>query len=104
MNLELEDWDEALDTPPDAAITQAARAAVRAVCGSGDLVGAPWGSDAPIISNQGIPCVVLGPGDVAEEGHTLHESVPLDEVVMAARIYEEIALRFASFLGTPNAS
>ncbi len=96
--LEMEDWDEALDTAPDAPIAQVALAAVRAVCASGELVGAPWGSDAPIIANQGVPCVVLGPGSVAEEGHTLHESVPLDEVVTAARIYAEIALRFADFL------
>jgi acetylornithine deacetylase len=97
--IELEDWDEALDTPIDAPIAQAALAAVRAVCGSGEVVGAPWGSDAPIISKQGIPCVVLGPGAVAEEGHTMHESVPLEEVVLAARIYAEIALQFAPLLG-----
>ena len=99
--LELEDWDEALDTPPATAIAQAALAAVRAVCGSGELMGAPWGSDAPILSKQGIPCVVLGPGDVASEGHTIHESVPLDEVGRAAEIYAEIALRFAPVVSAP---
>ena len=76
--LEIEDWDEALDTSPAAPLVQSAVNAVRTVQGHGEITGAPWGSDAPIIAAAGIPCVVMGPGAVAEEGHTIHESIALD--------------------------
>lgn len=96
--LEIEDWDEALDTPPATPIVQAAVSAVRAVQGTGAVTGAPWGSDAPIIAAAGIPCVVMGPGAVAEEGHTIHESIALDEILTAARIFEEMVLHFPRYL------
>jgi hypothetical protein len=54
------------------------------------------------IATQGISCVVLGPGAVDKEGHTIHESVPLHKVVLASHIHEEIVLRFATLLAAPQ--
>ena len=96
--LEIEDWDEALDTSPAAPLVQSAVNAVRTVQGHGEITGAPWGSDAPIIAAAGIPCVVMGPGAVAEEGHTIHESIALDEILTAAHIFEELARQFHRYL------
>jgi len=41
----------------------------------------------------GIPTIILGPGGI-EQAHTVDEFVVLDEVLRAAEIYREIALRF----------
>ena len=54
----------------------------------------PAWSDASLLANfGGIPCVVLGPGDLAL-AHGPDERVPLAQVAEAARIYAEAALRF----------
>lgn len=54
----------------------------------------PAWSDASLLSNFGqIPCIVLGPGDLAL-AHSAAESVPLAEVAEAARIYAAAAQEF----------
>jgi len=56
----------------------------------------PAWTDASLLHNfASIPCVVLGPGDLAL-AHTPDENVPLHEVAEAARIYAEAAIRFVS--------
>jgi acetylornithine deacetylase len=64
--------------------------------GKATPVGAPWCSDAPILARTGIPTIVLGPGSVATEGHTRHESIPLDELMLGARLYTELVLAFSN--------
>ena len=80
---------------PDHALARAVEAARRAVTGRNDepTVFPAW-TDASLLTNfAAIPCVVLGPGDLAL-AHTPRESVPLAEVDEAAAIYLEAARRF----------
>jgi acetylornithine deacetylase/succinyl-diaminopimelate desuccinylase len=75
----------------------AVEAARAAVTGRSDQpVAFPAWTDASLLANfASIPCVILGPGDLAL-AHTPRESVPLDEVAEAAAIYAETAIRFAA--------
>jgi acetylornithine deacetylase/succinyl-diaminopimelate desuccinylase len=83
----------AADTPLAIAVRDAADA-VRSDAG-GDIAFPAW-TDAALLSNfAGIPCVVLGPGDLAQ-AHSPREFVPLGEVEQAALIYATAALRFCS--------
>jgi acetylornithine deacetylase len=56
-------------------------------------VGVPYGADLRLFTARGIPCLILGPGDV-RLAHTAAESVPVDELVASARIHALAALRF----------
>lgn len=80
-----------METPPDAPIVRLAREAVRRVDGQHPVRGIAYGTDGAELSPAGIPCVVLGPGDVAQ-AHTSSEYVEVQQVVKAAAIYREIML------------
>jgi acetylornithine deacetylase len=56
-----------------------------------EIMGVPYGTDAGPLGESGLPCVVFGPGDIAQ-AHTKDEWVELDQVRMAAEIYFEMAL------------
>jgi acetylornithine deacetylase len=61
-------------------------AAAQRVTGSRPaLVGVPYGADMRLFVNEGIPCVMYGPGDV-RLAHAADERVPLEEVVTCARV------------------
>ena len=49
------------------------------------LVGVPYGADMRLFVNEGLPCVMYGPGDV-RLAHAADERVPLEEVVTCARV------------------
>jgi succinyl-diaminopimelate desuccinylase len=53
----------------------------------GDLVS--YSCDASKISAAGIPCIILGPGDIAN-AHTADESIGLDELEAGVRVYAEL--------------
>ena len=55
------------------------------------LRGVPFGTDAGPLSATGTPCVVFGPGDIAQ-AHTKDEFIDLDQVAQAAEAYFQIAL------------
>ncbi|MGB0070913.1 MAG: M20 family metallopeptidase, partial [Isosphaeraceae bacterium] len=55
------------------------------------VVGVPYGTDAGPLSATGLPCVVFGPGDIAQ-AHTQDEWVDLDQVHRAAEAYYQMAL------------
>ena len=56
----------------------------------------PAWTDAALLAHfAAIPCVVLGPGDLAL-AHSPRENVPLAEVAEAALIYSAAAVRFTS--------
>ncbi len=63
----------------------------RRIAGKCDVIGVPYGTDAPCFSSLGIPTVVFGPGSI-RQAHTDEEWVPLDEVRQAS----EILYRYAS--------
>lgn len=53
--------------------------------------GAPYGSDLRLLAAAGIPTVQYGPGDV-DLAHSTDESVPLDQVLVAARTLALLAI------------
>jgi acetylornithine deacetylase/succinyl-diaminopimelate desuccinylase family protein len=65
--------------------------AIRGAAGrSPALLGVPFGTDAGPLSEAGLPCIVFGPGDIAQ-AHTRDEWVDLDEVRTAVEAYFRIA-------------
>jgi acetylornithine deacetylase/succinyl-diaminopimelate desuccinylase family protein len=54
------------------------------------VVGVPYGTDAGPLGASGLPCVVFGPGDIAQ-AHTKDEWVDLDQVHQAAEAYYQMA-------------
>lgn len=54
-----------------------------------EVGGVPFGTDAGPIAATGVPCVVLGPGDIAQ-AHTKDEWIDLDQVRLAAETYFQL--------------
>jgi acetylornithine deacetylase len=59
------------------------------------VIGVPFGTDAGPLSEKGTPCVVFGPGDIAQ-AHTTDEWVDLEQVHLAAEAYFQIAVTLGS--------
>lgn len=57
------------------------------------LIGVPYGTDAPAFAEQGIPTVIFGPGSI-EQAHTDSEWIAVDQLRTAADIYEQLARTF----------
>ena len=70
-------------------------ALIRAIEGVGkrkpEVMGVPYGTDAGPLGESGIPCVVFGPGDIAQ-AHTKDEWIELEQVRLASEIYYQMAL------------
>jgi acetylornithine deacetylase len=66
------------------------RAVARVMGRAPEVAGVPYGTDAGPLGESGLPCLVFGPGDIAQ-AHTKDEWVELDQVRMAADAYFEIA-------------
>ena len=79
--------------PPGSDLVDRVEAAHRTAGGHPqDVYGAPYGSDLRLLTGlAGIPTLQYGPGD-ARLAHGPDESVPLDEVVTAARTLSLVAL------------
>jgi acetylornithine deacetylase len=60
-----------------------------------ELQGVPFGTDAGPLSAAGTPCVVFGPGHIAQ-AHTKDEWIELEQVQQAAEAYYHIALALGS--------
>lgn len=84
--------DGPLSTPEDAQIVRALLAACAAAGHAAAPCGAPYGSDASKLAAAGIPSVVFGPGDIAD-AHGAAEYVRIPDLLAAARIYAETAMR-----------
>ena len=54
------------------------------------ISGVPFGTDAGPLNRAGIPCVVLGPGDIAQ-AHTKDEWIELDQLRAAVDVYFDLA-------------
>ncbi len=80
-----------METPLDAAIVRIAKEAVCRIDGRHPARGVPFATDAALLSAAGVPCIVLGPGHIAE-AHTSTEYVEIQQVMKAAAIYREIML------------
>jgi acetylornithine deacetylase len=78
------DWFDPLSRAIEAATGRPAR-----------LVGVPFGTDAGPLSARGMPCVVFGPGDIAQ-AHTKDEWVDLEQVHLAEEAYFQMAITLGS--------
>ncbi len=89
-NLNWEHGPAYIDPPLDPAVsTQFAgviSATLRTLGLNGDPCGVPYGTDASNFSGEGIPAVVMGPGDIAQ-AHTADEWIDLRELDQAVEIY-----------------
>lgn len=88
-----------LDTPPSTDIVEAACQAGRQLGLPTELAGVPYGTDASTLSGAGIPCVVLGPGNI-DQAHSPEEFIEMDQVVSCATLYEAIIREFATMDST----
>jgi acetylornithine deacetylase len=83
------------EVPPEHPLVEAAREAT-IDAGGPDRPIAGWTAACDggyLMRDTGIPTVVLGPGSVVEQAHRPDESVPVAEVVTAARAYALCAMR-----------
>jgi acetylornithine deacetylase len=71
-------------------IPEVRRAVAKATGRTPEVGGVPYGTDAGPLCEAGLPCLVFGPGDIAQ-AHTKDEWIELDQVHMAAEAYFEIA-------------
>ncbi len=58
----------------------------------GDLIGVPYGTDAPAYDAIDCPTIVFGPGSI-EQAHTKDEWLAIDQLEKAVEIYYEIGRR-----------
>lgn len=86
-----DDW--AMETAPHERIVAVAQSACRSAKLSAQVLGAPYGTDASKLRRIGIPCIVLGPGSIAQ-AHTADEWVEVRQVEQAAQIYQKIMETF----------
>jgi acetylornithine deacetylase/succinyl-diaminopimelate desuccinylase-like protein len=79
----------------ESGVTDALRLAVGQVTGKDEPAGAVhYGTDAGILQQREVDCVVFGPGEIAR-AHGEKESVAVAEVEQAAQILTQCALRYA---------
>ena len=92
-------------TPTDAAIVAAASTAITEVTGTPPHVeGMTYGADMRLLVNEaGIPTVLFGPGDV-RRAHRPDECVPIDDLMIVARVIALTALRFCGSGGEQDRS
>jgi acetylornithine deacetylase/succinyl-diaminopimelate desuccinylase family protein len=97
LRCRLDEWTDAAESASDSTIANACREAVLEETGTEPMdVGFTGITDARFyINDASIPTVILGPGSLSV-AHTANESVPVRELVAAARIYARV---FVGFLG-----
>lgn len=85
----------AFETPAESVLVRTAAAAV-ADAGGPSMPPGGWTAACDggfVARDMGVPVVVVGPGSVAEQAHRPDESVPIAELIAAARAYALTALR-----------
>lgn len=80
-------------TPPDDPLVTESAAVLHELALPSGLTTWSAACDGGFINGElGIPTIVLGPGDINTQAHQADESVAIDELVTAARVYARIAL------------
>ena len=97
IDLEVREWTDAAEAPPDSRVAALARTAIATETGSPPAdVGFTGITDARYYINRAqIPAVILGPGSL-RVAHTADEWVAVDDLVTAARATARL---FVGFLG-----
>ncbi len=75
----------------DGWIDVARGAVAKAIGRTPEIMGVPYGTDAGPLGATGVPCIVLGPGHIAQ-AHTKDEWIELEQVRSAVDAYYQIAL------------
>jgi succinyl-diaminopimelate desuccinylase len=88
-------WAEPFETPAEAGVVQAALAARRRLGLAAAPVGYLQASDGRFFGARGVPTIILGPGR-AEDTHVPDESVALEQVLEAAKLYVLLAHELAA--------
>jgi acetylornithine deacetylase len=88
---EIFQWYPALAGNPSDAFTSRMAAAAQGALGSDFLVTAPYGTNAGFFNEVGIPCIVFGPGSIAQ-AHTADEFVEIEQVAWAVPVYARMIL------------
>jgi len=81
-----------IETAADTLLVRTAQSVARELALSPELVGYQQASDGRFFAERGIPTMLFGPGDPTL-AHTPHESVDVDEVIIAAKFYALLAFR-----------
>ena len=91
IDVELREWTDAAETSPDTELVRRARAAVAAETGREPaVVGFTGITDARFYMNEvAVPTIILGPGSLSV-AHTADESIAVDALVAAARVYARL--------------
>ncbi len=87
--IEERDWYPPFEEDFDAPITKLVTAAREKVLGKGTYASAPWAANAGVFKEGGIPCVLFGPGSIAQ-AHTKNEFIEMNQVVQAAEVFAEV--------------
>jgi acetylornithine deacetylase len=82
-----------LETGSSERIVQAAQRSVNHVMGNKRCFGFPYVTDGGLVAAEGIPTIILGPGD-AGNCHVLEEYIDLPELEQASEIYRNIYLNY----------
>jgi len=95
IDVEVREWTDAAEAPPDSAIAGVTRAALEVETGAPAVDRGFTGiTDARFYINEAsIPTVIMGPGSLTV-AHTADEWVAVDELVTAARAYARTAVGF----------
>lgn len=80
-----------VNTPTDHPLVKALLRAAEGALGSAQITGVPYNTDATRLAAAGTPCVVFGPGDIAQ-AHTSNEFVEIDQVVAAVEVFRRFLL------------
>lgn len=80
-----------METPPDHPFVRQLQQAAAEEGLPVELEGVPYGTDGSLLAAQGIPTVILGPGDI-RQAHADHEHIDLGEIWKATSLYIRILL------------
>lgn len=80
-----------METPPDHHFVRQLQHAAAEEALPVEVEGVPYGTDGSLLAAEGIPTVILGPGDI-RQAHTDHEHIDLSEVWKATSLYIRILL------------
>ncbi len=87
--IEERDWYPPFEEDFDSPIVKLVTAAREKVLGKGSYAAAPWAANAGVFRQGGIPCLLFGPGSIAQ-AHTKNEFVDMWQVVKAAEVFAEV--------------
>lgn len=87
-----------VETPADHPLVQGLRSAAESVLGQASVTGVAYNTDASHYAAAEVPCVVFGPGGIAQ-AHSVNEYVVLEEVASAVEILKHFLLNRTATLG-----